>query len=240
MAAVTASLCARFVAGQLLLYASAIARPTAGAEETSLLQLKKHQLVLPISRATATAAHNQSGHLLNINGSLVAVNDSRLPAILLSMYENMSRLISEEKDAKLRAALHDSLQEAMFENMENLVLPGMSVKRRAKVRKVVYSSVTDRFYVAQRFVLVGIIVVVVTVSLIAFVYWFVAYVIRGAMRRSPSDIGITELEDLEIYTTDDDGSSAGRYKRAKMKMSLADPKTILSPRNALLGYSPLP
>ncbi|KAL3223809.1 hypothetical protein MRX96_027117 [Rhipicephalus microplus] len=238
MAAATASLCARFVVGQLLLYTIAIARPTAGTEETLLLQLKKHQLVLPISRVTATAAHEHSGDLLNINGSLVAVDDSRLPAMLLSLYDNVSRLISEEHDAKLRASLHDSLQEAMFENVENLVLPGMGAKRRAKMRKVVYSSVADRFYVAQRYVLVGIIVVVVTVSLIVFVYWFVAYVIRGAMRRSPSDIGLTELEDLEIYTTDDDGSSAGRYKRAKMKMS--HPKIILSPRNALLGYSPLP
>ncbi|XP_037509600.1 uncharacterized protein LOC119386351 [Rhipicephalus sanguineus] len=240
MAASAASLYARLVAGLLLIYAIAVARPTTRTEHTSLLELKKHQFVLPISRAAATAAHNQSGDLLNINGSLVGVNDSRLPAMLLSLYDNMSRLILEEQDAKQRAALHDSLQEAMFENMENLVLPGMSVKKRAKLRKLVYSSVTDRFYVAQRFVLVGIIVVVVAVSLIVFVYWFVAYVIRGAMRRSPSDIGITELEDLDIYSTDDDGSSAGRYKRAKMKMSLTDPKIILSPRNALLGYRTLP
>ncbi|KAH6939582.1 hypothetical protein HPB50_019638 [Hyalomma asiaticum] len=239
MAAALALLCARLVAAHLLLYAVITSAGPTGTEKSSQLELEKYQLVLPISRA-ATGVHNQSDNLLIINGSLVAVNESRLPLMLLSLYDNMSRLILKEEDAKLRAALRDSLREAMFENIENLVMPGMDVERRARLRQLMYSSVTDSFYVAQRFVLVGIIAVVVTVSLIVFVYWFVAYVIRGAMRRSPSDIGLTELEDLDIYSTDDDGSSAGRYKRAKMKISLANAKVIVSPRNVLLGYSTLP
>ncbi|XP_065294672.1 uncharacterized protein [Dermacentor albipictus] len=212
--AAAAALCARLVAGQLLLLLLLHAVAAAGSAETeqpSLLASQKHRFVLPVGRAAS--ADNQSGDVLNL-------------------YDNVSRLIHEEQDAKVRAALRDSLQAAMRENIENLVAPGKDVQRRAKVRQLGFGSVWDGLYVAQRYVLVGIIAVVVTVSLVVLVYWFVAHVIRGAMRRSPSSIGLTELEDLDVYSTDDDGSSAGRYNRAR--------KIALAPRNALLGYRPVP
>ncbi|KAK8783813.1 hypothetical protein V5799_009821 [Amblyomma americanum] len=120
----------------------------------------------------------------------------------------------------------------MLKNIEKFVVPGMDDKKRAKIRRLKFGSVSDEFYNAERYVLVGIIVVVVTLSLVVLVYWFVAYVISGAMRRSPSDIGITELEDLDVYSTDDDGSSAGRYNRAR--------RIGLVPGRALLGYRRLP
>ncbi|XP_077512468.1 uncharacterized protein LOC144123525 [Amblyomma americanum] len=221
--AAAAALYAVLLAAQLG-HAAASAEP---GQPTPLLLVEGRRVLLPISRAS-----DDQGGMLNINGTVVGVHDSRLPAMLLSLYENVSRLILAEKDPELRVAFRDSLKDTMLKNIEKFVVPGMDDKKRAKIRRLKFGSVSDEFYNAERYVLVGIIVVVVTLSLVVLVYWFVAYVISGAMRRSPSDIGITELEDLDVYSTDDDGSSAGRYNRAR--------RIGLVPGRALLGYRRLP
>lgn len=214
----------------VLLQAAAAGSGQAPSPLSRLLDASGRRVLLPMG---PTADHPG---LLNINGSLVNVHDSRLPALLLSLYRNMSRLVLREaQDPKLRATLRRTLQASMLESIESYVVPRMDKDKQAQIRQLKFGSVTDGFYTAERFVLVSIIVVVLTVSLVVFSYWFVAYIIKGAMRRSPSDIALTELEDLDLYSTEDDGSSAARYNRVR--------EVDLEPRRAAAsaprGYKPL-
>ncbi|XP_077553606.1 uncharacterized protein LOC144168510 [Haemaphysalis longicornis] len=203
--AAAGSLCAWFLAALLQAAAAGIDQaPSAG-----LVDVSGRRVSLPMGPAA-----DQPG-LLSINGSLVDVHDSRLPALLLSLYRNMSRLVLRDQDSKSRAALRRTLQASMLESIETYVVPRMDKDKQAQIRQLKFGSATDGFYTAERFVLVSIIVVVLTVSLVVFSYWFVAYIIKGAMRRSPSDIALTELEDLDLYSTEDEGSSAARYNRVR-------------------------
>lgn len=183
------------------------------APRSLVLDPVNKRVMLPMSKG------DQSG-TVKVNGTLIAVQDSHLPAVLLSLYQNISREILTVPDVMLRNAFKDSLEVTLLKSIENLVVPGLDDKRKAKIRQLKFGGSSDSFYTVERVVLVSIIVVVVVVSTVVFVYWFVTTVLQVVLRRGRSDIGLTELDDLDVYSTDvdDDASSLTRQIRNKRGM----------------------
>ncbi|KAM7285745.1 hypothetical protein ISCGN_032630 [Ixodes scapularis] len=177
---------------------------------TPLLDLQNKMVVLPMSKG------DQAG-TLKINGTQIAVQDSRLPSVLLSLYQNISKEIYAVPNPKLRSAFRDSLEVTLLKSIEDLVVPGLDDKRKAKIRNLKFGANSDGFNKIERGVLVTIIVVVVVVALVVFVYWFVTTVLQAVLTDRRSEIGLTELEDLDVYSTDvdDEVASLTRHRNDK-------------------------
>lgn len=174
---------------------------------SSLLDTERKQVRIPISKSFVNT-------IVFINGTGVSVQDSRLPSILMSLYQNISREIAAEPDPKLRSAFQESLDIRLLDHIEKLIVPGLDSQQRAKIKNLRFKP--EGYYVAERAVLVAIILVVVGISVVVFIYWFVNTVLDAAVRRGNSQIGLTELDDLDVYSTEmDDESICSRRQKSR-------------------------